>query len=115
MLLNIQQIAISQITQDDVHRLLEAKPSDGKALVYSSHCLACGLIVLISEEDEYRQSDFADYSSAMQRVIEWAHQRGASYLMLSEDGEEMDLVDTSYNASTHYDEVMEAQHETHQG
>lgn len=108
MLLNIQPIAISQVTQDDVQKLLEAKPSDGKALVYSSHCLTCGLIVLVSEEEEYRKSDFADYSPKMQAAIEWAHQRGASYLMFSEDNEVVDFDASSDKTSIHYDEVMEA-------
>lgn len=108
MKLALQQINTSQVTEDDLNRLRESSPSDCKGLVFSTTDSEFGFIALISEEDEYRQSDFAEYSPAMKRAVEWAHCQGASYLMICPDCEMVDFDASSDNASTHYDEVMEA-------
>lgn len=78
-------INTEQILDADLCKLLEAKPTSGSPLVYRAGVLDAGLFVLISEEEDAREADFANYSDQMRDIVEWAARQGALYLMLSND------------------------------
>jgi hypothetical protein len=91
---SLQSIALmnySQVTQGDIDMLLARKPHQGKGLTYATGLWEWGCIVLISEEEDLRRSDFADCSLQMQQAVEGAYQQGAAYLLLSPDCEEVKL------------------------
>lgn len=99
MKLTLQQINTSQLTEDDLNRLRESKPSDCKGLVFSTTDSEFGFIVMVSEEDDYRNSDFEGYSPQLRNAVEWAYHQGASFLKISPDCEVNDCRAYSDNAS----------------
>lgn len=84
-------VNLEQIPEEDIVKLIEAKPTQGNPVVYQAGLLDAGMFVLVSEERNIREDDFANYSAQMKNIVEWAAQKEALYLMLSEHCQEADL------------------------